>query len=538
MIPITDNETAAQAKYEIELALLKSPDWQMVVNDELLTELQSGSYEFSVEWGKLIFAWWDDERSQSWRVTGYETAAAEVKLKASRGLARETATITLRDAERWRAEGKMNDLPAPERRGSYGAALAEMIVSHFVGARIERVNAGGHRAHSLPAQYARLVISLRNETVLVIGANDGEAQSEVDGALDAGLVWLAGFNERREARKRAKQLWLCLPKRRAQTSLERLTLTDTAHLGARIECFEIDEAQSELSALRPVTQAELINSHERELQWPEPADNRSRWRERITSLAPELIEVRYDALRDTETYSINGLEFVRVLQTSTIQRASFGVSAFSHSGHKSHASLPPAQRLTEANFSELADLTRTIAAYRSAESADRQHPFYRLRQEAWLESLLRRNPRALGPSLDPRFVYSQIPAWRADERSVLDLLAVNDEGRLTVIEIKVTEDRHLPLQGLDYWLRVEQARVRGEFERRGLFPSVRLSAQPPLLYLVAPRLRFHRTFKTIARCLAPEVEAYQLGLNSNWRAGVRVHTRERINERSENSPIR
>ena len=98
-----------------------------------------------------------------------------------------------------------------------------------------------------------------------------------------------------------------------------------------------------------------------------------------------------------------------------------------------------------------------------------------------------------------------------------------------VIELKAVEDMHLPLQGLDYWLKVEQTRVRGEFERRGLFPDLALANQPPLLYLVAPRLRFHRTFSTIARCLVPQVEAYRLGLNADWRTGVRVHTRERVN---------
>ncbi|HWQ35939.1 MAG TPA: hypothetical protein VNQ79_24055 [Blastocatellia bacterium] len=535
MIPITDNEAASQAKYDIELALLKSAAWQMVVNDELITELQPGSYEFSVEWGRLIFAWWDDDHSQSWRVTNFEIAEAEIRLRVSRGLAKEVALITLRDAERWRAKQKLRELPVNERRAGYGETLAQLIASRFAGVRIQRVNTTGNRARLMPVQYARLVIEWRHETVLVIGANNGEAQSEIDGVLAAGLIWLAGYNERREAGKQAKRLWLCVPKGRAQTTLERLTLVDVRHTGAAIECFEVDENESALTALRPVTQAELINSHERELLWPQAAETRSRWRERIVSLAPDLIEARYDALRDTEIFSINGLEFARVTHASTAQRASFGVAAFRPQQQAAPA-LRSVKKLTEANFSELAQLARSIATERQARPADRQHPFHRLRAEAWLESLLRRDIRVLDATLDPRFVYSQIPAWRADERSVIDLLAVNDEGRLVVIEIKAAEDANLPLQGLDYWLRVEQARVRGEFARRGLFPGVPLADRSPLLYLVAPRLRFHRTFKIIACCLAPEIEAYQIGLNSNWRAGVKVHTRERING-SENSAV-
>ena len=185
--------------------------------------------------------------------------------------------------------------------------------------------------------------------------------------------------------------------------------------------------------------------------------------------------------------------------------------------------------MNEENFAQLATLVRQLQQHRYAQAADRRHPFYRLRAEAWLESLLRRDIRVLDAGLDERFVYSQIPAWRADERSVLDLLTVTHAGRLAVIEIKAAEDDQLPLQGLDYWLRVEQARARGEFAQRGLFAGIELAAQPPLLYLVAPRLRFHRSFSTIAQCIAPEIEAYRLGINANWRAGVRVHTRERIN---------
>ena len=81
-------------------------------------------------------------------------------------------------------------------------------------------------------------------------------------------------------------------------------------------------------------------------------------------------------------------------------------------------------------------------------------------------TLLRKNIRVLDEGLDERYVYSQIPAWRGDERSVIDLLTVNHQARLVVIEVKASEDAQLPMQGLDYWLRVEQARLRGEFQRR------------------------------------------------------------------------
>src|ERR1051326_3880855 len=114
MSHITDNESAAQAKYAIEIALLGGASWQLADGHTLLVELERGRYEFSVEWGKLIFAWWDDERSQSWNVTDYEIDATELRLRAVRGLGRETAAFTLRDSTRQRVRQQLAALPAAQ----------------------------------------------------------------------------------------------------------------------------------------------------------------------------------------------------------------------------------------------------------------------------------------------------------------------------------------------------------------------------------------------------------------------------------------
>jgi hypothetical protein len=358
------------------------------------------------------------------------------------------------------------------------------------------------------------------ETVLAVGVSEAESQAGVDGVVAAGLVGFAAFNEKRDEKDRAKRLWFCLPKGRSQTAMERVTLLDVSHLSARLECFEVDEGGEEMTNVRPVTQDELLNSHPREVIWPGASTPDERWRERIVNLAPDLIETRRDARGGRERFEIKGLEFARL---SAGRQAKFGVAGAPSEGEANLVAL------TESNFGELESLVREIARHRSAECLDRRHPFYLLRAEAWLESLLRRDIRRLDATFDERFVYSQIPAWRADERSVIDLLTVNYEGRLAVIEIKAAEDPQLPLQGTDYWLRVEQGRLRNEFKKRGLFEGIAIADKSPLLYLVAPRLRFHRTFATVARCVSPRIEAYRIGVNTNWREGVKVHMRERIN---------
>jgi hypothetical protein len=529
MTPIATSQDAAEAKYALERAMLDAEEWNLLISETLFAKVNHKNCELSVEWGKLIFAWWNDEHSQSWRVTSYAIEDAELFLQVTRGMGSELTTITLRHEARWREKIAVENLALAEQRRIYAQLLSRLLSTQTGDEHSPKVTTGADHQHLTPGKYARAALKRGGETILVIGACEAESQAEVDGIVAAGLVWLANFNEQREAKQqfkqKAKRVRFCLPKGRAQTVIERLTLLDPSHLNARIECFEVDEQREEMTPVQLAAQDELLNAHPRELKWPETEPKDNPWRERICRLAPDLIEVRQIAER--ESFAINGLEFARWSGGET-PRLIFGVAGLREENEAAEVS-----KLSEANFHRLESLVREIVAHRSASARNRRHPFYRLREEAWLESLLRLDIRALDNAFDDRFVYSQIPAWRGDERSVIDLLTVKydsgKEQRLAVIEIKASEDPQLPLQGLDYWLRVEQARLRGEFERRGLFQGIQLADCSPLLYLVAPRLRFHRSFATVARCLSPQVETYQVGVNMNWRAGVRIHTCERVN---------
>ena len=96
-----------------------------------------------------------------------------------------------------------------------------------------------------------------------------------------------------------------------------------------------------------------------------------------------------------------------------------------------------------------------------------------------------------------------------------------------VIELKVREDREHVLQGADYWRRVEAHRRCGNLQRARLFGDAKIEDEPPLVYLVAPGLRFHRAFDRLARAITPSIEIYRFDINEDWRAGVRVMRRKR-----------
>lgn len=117
------------------------------------------------------------------------------------------------------------------------------------------------------------------------------------------------------------------------------------------------------------------------------------------------------------------------------------------------------------------------------------------------------------------------------QHGVLDLLAAEAGGRLAVLELKASEDPNLPLQALDYWVRVEWHARRGAFSGNGYFPGLALREDAPRLLLVAPALQFHPTTETILRFFSPAIEVERIGVGLEWRREFRPVSRLRGAER-------
>jgi hypothetical protein len=152
--------------------------------------------------------------------------------------------------------------------------------------------------------------------------------------------------------------------------------------------------------------------------------------------------------------------------------------------------------------------------------------------EGDLERIVQRAVTALDPSLLPEPVYRQAPAIAGRDRGIADLVSMDGASRLAVIELKASQDIHLPLQALDYWMRVRWHAARGDFARNGYFPGREIAPADPLLYLVAPALDFHPTTETLLRFLDPAIPIVRLGLSANWRENLKVISRQGRNEHS------
>ncbi len=63
-------------------------------------------------------------------------------------------------------------------------------------------------------------------------------------------------------------------------------------------------------------------------------------------------------------------------------------------------------------------------------------------------------------------------------------------------------------------------------KRTGYSPGKELDPKPPLVWLAAPALRFHSAADTVLKYLSPEIQVTRIGLNENWRRGLKVIFRQ------------
>jgi hypothetical protein len=184
------------------------------------------------------------------------------------------------------------------------------------------------------------------------------------------------------------------------------------------------------------------------------------------------------------------------------------------------------EELTPASRAALKHLVHDLEVHRHPLASDTRHSLYRLQPERWLESIVHEDVTRIDAMLDQRFVYAQVFVNAGGEHGILDLLTVTRSGRLAVIELKASEHIHLPLQAADYWLRVRRQLQGGEIARYGYFQGVALQQAPPLVYLVAPALRFHPATDDLLKYLSPELEVARVGLAESWRRGLHVVMRQ------------
>jgi hypothetical protein len=516
-------QTVEQISAALESFLAESPRAVVLEDGKVLFDMREAKYKLATEHGRCTLHLWGEERNLVRRVSGTALRHGVLRLSTHRFGQTKPQTLEL-VTDRDRRTPSTREAT----RVKYLRVLERVLLRTFPEFKVDALRTAMDLEKSFGPAYARGSLVHGQKAWAVIAVNEEETQTTVDGILTLGILWLQHCRESGDGRRVYQGLKLIVPRGMAV-----LTLSRMAWLNANVAQWELWELDQKSEELEQRDAADHGNLTTRLMHAPNEEAAQERFAEsrlRVMALVPEgMREIVEQRLRSgTElAFLLHGLGFARV-------RMGYAGNSFNSAQEITFGAGANETPLTEENEGDLRELVARLFERRVA-GCDKRDPLYRMQPERWLESVLRRDVEPLDVRLNPKHVYTQVPAFAAADRGMLDLLGVTDDGRLAVIELKADEDLHLALQGLDYWVRVRWHHLQnpdnmtglGEFQRHGYFGGLRLSTEPPRLYLVAPALRIHPATEVVLRYLSPRVEWTLVALDERWRANVKAVWRKR-----------
>jgi hypothetical protein len=516
-------QTVEQISAALESFLAESPRAVVLEDGKVLFDMREAKYKLATEHGRCTLHLWGEERNLVRRVSAAAMRNGVLRLNTHRFGQTKPQTLEL-VADRDRRTPSTREAT----RVKYLRVLDRVLLRSFPELKPDGFRTAMDLEKSFGPAYARGSLVQGQKAWAVIAVNEEETQAIVDGILTLGILWLQHCRESGDGRRLYQGLKVIVPRGMAMLTVSRLAWLNSS--AAQWELWELDQKTEELEQRDAADHGNLTT---RLIHAPNEAAAQERFAESkatVMALVPEAMrEVVEQRIRSgTElAFLLHGLEFARV-------RMGYAGNSFNSEQEISFGAGANETPLTDENEGELRELVARLFARRVA-GGDKRDPLYRMQPERWLESVLRRDVSSVDEHLKVDHVYTQVPAFAAADRGMLDLLGVTDDGRLAVIELKADEDLHLALQGLDYWVRVRWHHLQnpdnvsglGEFQRHGYFGGMRLAMEPPRLYLVAPALRIHPATEVVLRYLSPRVEWTLVALDERWRAKLKAVWRKR-----------
>lgn len=482
-------------------------------NGAVMFDLARAKYSISGEYNKCLLHLWSPERNTVRRVLDAEVRSGTLRLFVQKlGQSRPTRLEICRERDRRSPTAKR------ALRLAYEHTLRRTLERRFSGFAIARLTTAVNLEKSFGPIYTRGLLRHGQSALAVLGVNQKETQASIDAALTFGVLWLHECREAQAGKMMVEGLMMFVP--HGSSGLVRERMANLNRSVAKWSLFELDERAD---ALAEIDCTDRGNVATRLVHATDEGAAHERFAESIERMQALLPNCEVAVLSAAEiAFRWRGLEFARArmgAEPGTFQSRqdiAFGVGA-------------EERILDERNQSVFINLVSSLRDIRHP-YGPRQHPLWRMHPERWLEQLVAADVNVVDERLDSACAYSQVPAFSAADRAMIDVLTSTHEGRLAVVELKADEDIHLPLQGLDYWARVAWHHSRGEFQRYGYFEGRPLSVEKPLLFLVAPALHVHPTTDTLLRYISPEIEWEFAGIDERWREGARVVFRKRPKE--------
>lgn len=521
---MTQAEAAASAgtlAKTIEEYLAKHPAAHVLEDGRILFDMRIARYSISESHGRCLLQFWSEERNLIRTVVELQSRAHCLRLMTRRmGTAKPQALELVPSSDRRTPTAR------DASRRNYQHLVERVLSRAFVGSKVDGLRSAMDLEHSFGPAYVRGRLLRGTAAEAVIGVSAAESASTIDGILTLGLLWLDYCRHHGDGRRHFGGLKVIVPNGSWRTTAERIAWLN--HSVADLQLFSLDERSEELVSIdfrdSGNRDARLVHAFSSDTAIERCRYGIDRLMDLVPPAARHRVEVHARSAADVALL-LHGLEFAR---------ARHGISAHSFS---------PEEEITfgaGANETPLTDETEPLcrellARLFLSRCPDGAHndPLFRLQPERWLEAEFRCGLAQLFPTLRADLLYSQVPALSTGDRGMLDLLTLDRNGRLVVIELKADEDLHLPLQALDYWIRVRalnadriptpgSARHLSAFERHGYFTGAEVSPLPPRIVLAAPALRIHPANEPVLRFLSPEIEWELVALSEDWRRELRV----------------
>src|SRR5271157_3141639 len=389
----------------IEAFLKNAKQPALLEPGEKLLPLTEDNFALDLRGGRLTFQAWDRTRNLTRRVTAIqEPTSARLEITVQRFAHREGQLFLLDLARRAGA-----DLGRRSARLVFRERFRLFLRRQFPEWKLAELSAEANLEFSLSPAFPRAFLRHGQHGWAAIAS---PPESDAAAVLSFGLIWLT-YLRARERRVAVEGLAIYVPAERERSTALRLLCLDPA--AARFELFSYSE-EDFVTRIDPRDHGNLDTRLE---PCRRPAPNQLETWQRIVSLPGVERVVKHDG---RASLRVRGIEFAEL---------------------RGGELLVGLRERHPANEHEIERLVEELDRVRSPEAEDRAHPLYRQSPEAWLESQARAQIETLDATLlcDP--IYDQVPAFAGGDRGILDLLAADRAGRLTVVELKASADLHL-----------------------------------------------------------------------------------------------
>ncbi|QQS31637.1 MAG: hypothetical protein IPM50_08040 [Acidobacteriota bacterium] len=483
---------------EITILIASRREWLLVRENGRVFPLLSEEIDITQNGSKTLFSFPNETGYNTWRLNGWNEQGTEIIVDVAGAFGRDQQLLRLIP----RTQAAETSAAVEAARLEKANEIAE-ILNNSPAVTIEsvRLNVPGGRI----AQ-----VIFRDHHLRIAAAYDVTGELTHEALMGSAMVW---FEKTLAHRKKPVALVHVISEGRRAHLLQKLHALLSPRWRQIISVNKVTRKTEppEVNELPKLNISGLWREKARALVLPKetrPSESAAA----TISKAPEAIDIVFS--RNGETLRFNGMPFARIRRVSGEEKVWFGT------GRRM-------QLLDERNREQFDEEVEQLRLYRTASSPNKRHAYYQASPEAWLESILRRDIKLLDGNLIPAPIYNQFRS----SNDKIDLLALRNDGRLVVVEVKAKPDRDAILQVVDYWRKIELQRRRGVLAEADLFDGRDIADKPAVIYLAAPALGFHSDTEFFMRSVAPEIEIWRFELHQKWREKIRV-----IGRRSQSEP--